>query len=104
MVAALAGGLGAAGVLLARERAVLLGGLALLGLAELGLVLAVRTASTGWGRPTAPRPAVRGAWSRWSGAAAVLVRRPGLGPAGRAGRRPAPPAARRSTREAAASR
>jgi O-antigen ligase/polysaccharide polymerase Wzy-like membrane protein len=80
-VAALAGGFGAAGVLLARERAVLLGGLLLLGLAEAGLELASADLGSvdGLVSPAGAVLSVAGVALLWA-AAAVLVRRPALVP------------------------
>ena len=79
VVAALAGALGAAGVLLARERLVLLGGLALLAVAEATLVLDGGSLDS-LSSATAPWPGARWAWSPWARAAAVLVRRPAWAP------------------------
>src|SRR4051794_11009865 len=78
VLAALAGALGAAGVLLARERLVLLGGLALLAVAEAALVLGDSSfdslsSATALGGGVVGIAAV-------GGAAAVLVRRPAWAP------------------------
>src|SRR5215208_5133810 len=78
VLAALAGALGAAGVLLARERLVLLGGLVLLAVAEAGLVLGTGdldslTSATAVGGAVVGLAAV-------AAVAAVLVRKPAWTP------------------------
>ena len=75
VLAALAGALGAAGVLLARERLVLLGGLALLAVAEAALVLGGGSLDS-LSSPTALAGG-GGGLAGLGAAAAVLVRRPG---------------------------
>jgi hypothetical protein len=75
VLAALAGALGAAGVLLARERLVLLGGLALLAVAEAALVLGGGSLDS-LSSPTALAGGA-GGLAGLGAAAAVLVRRPG---------------------------
>ncbi|MBA2419610.1 MAG: O-antigen ligase family protein, partial [Thermoleophilaceae bacterium] len=75
VLAALAGALGAAGVLLARERLVLLGGLALLAVAEAALVLGGGSLDS-LSSPVALAGGAVGL-AGLGAAAAVLVRRPG---------------------------
>jgi O-antigen ligase len=77
-LAALAGALGAAGVLLARERTVLLAGLGLLALAEAGLLLSSDSMSS-LGSATVLAGAVLGL-AAVGAASALLVRRPALAP------------------------
>src|SRR4051794_31442125 len=78
VVAALAGALGAAGVLLARERIALLGGLVLLAVAEAALVLGDASLDS-VGSATAVGAGIVGL-AAVGGAAAVLVRRPAWAP------------------------